>query len=156
MKQSSKHDKESEALLNRIAAELRDQAVPPMPMECLDFDAPVDHYDQTKIQVRRYWALLAVAATIALIVWTTYVLHRTGRPQKILPDGQTQFASAADQDQPDEIEQFELADPADLAAISAGIDDIQGEVERLKRQAELLDARRRATELLSVMASLDR
>jgi hypothetical protein len=156
---SRKHENESEALLDRIAAEMRDQVVPPIPKECLDFDATVNRDDETKLHRSRPWLLLAIAASIALIACTAFVLHRTGRtgrPRRALPEGPAQLASAPDDSQSDGIQSFELADAADLAAISSGIDEIQVEIKRLERQAELLDARRRANELLGVMASLDR
>lgn len=138
--------KSDDELLDEIAAHLRDERVPPMPDVPLTFPAPA-------ASRRGLWAAVAataLAASIAGLLWWRMP------PAELTPPGRAPGGV-----QPNIVHTNPIPQPSanvvrvnvDLAAplthLEARLDALDAELAQLRREAELLDARRKADRLLA-------
>jgi hypothetical protein len=132
--------KSDDELLDEIAAYLRTEPVPPMP----DVQAPT-HVSRPP---RRWpWpavAAAALAASLAGLLWWRSGPAPPAAPR--LPE-EVHTAPAERGGSGVAVLNVDLAEP--LAQIEAGLDSIDAELAQLRRDAELLDARRKADDLLA-------
>lgn len=160
MKPNPDFREEPDDLLEQVVHELRNQPVPPMPSELRDFAKVTVATESSSKRVRTPILLLAVAAAALLVASATYfAIHDDSEQLSIAEtpnDTTTSEDTLANQGRDaDGIVLVELSSSPALAALDTRLDELNEQIGQLRRQAELLDARRRVTELASALAVLD-
>lgn len=132
-------------LLNRLVGELRSQPVPPLP-EKLRGWSPDKAVSPKSNGVAKWLVLAAVAASVCLAVGVTCWRLWPTKPAEpnIVEKSQQQGVEGI----ADATIVSAISVENELAAIESGLNDIDAEIASLKQQAKLLDARRKAGELM--------
>ncbi len=160
MNKLPEHNDETEDLLDQVIEELRNQSVPPMPSELLVFAKSAVTERASGKRVPTPLSLIAVAAAVIMVASATYLVTHGGSDRQqvaeISKGPNLSDDPPSNQDVgPDGIVMVELSSSPVLSELDAGLDELAVEIMRLRRQAELLDVRRRATELTGSLAMLD-
>ncbi len=139
--------KNDDELLDEVIRHLRSEPVPEMPTLLVE---------RRLVKPRRWFWAAATASALAaslvgLLLWRS---QTSSTPEPRSPD----VAQQPDRDTPASeivVRAVDLAGP--LAQLEADLDSIDAEVAELRRQAGLLDARRRTEELISrhALSSVD-
>ncbi len=156
MNEKNETNDPSDRLLDRVAEQLRNQAVPEMPESCRSFDVS-GHVAQKTAERTPVWVwALAVAAGIVVTatLWTWY--SKPAGDLRRVVEQHSEVQRGGDSGHQGDVIEMEIASPPGLLVMQSGLDQIESELAGLRRQAERLDARRRASELIGTFAMSDR
>lgn len=141
-------DTEPQDLLDRITQQLREQPIPPLSEDCQHWTPESALADQKRLRGSRLVACwIAVAAALLLMLGAVYWSWSV-ESQEIVVEDDTKIESES----ADNVQTMAIVLTERLDEMQHGLDELDGEIAELKRQAALLDARRKAESLLNAMA----
>lgn len=153
MKDPTDQENRRQQVLDRVATQLREQPIPEMPSELREWD-PLQR--SKTIPVPFNAASIRVAAVAAGVLLVLGLGVATVRLMRDTPESSTSLdppIETAKTIGSGEIVVEELLTTARLDVMYEELDGIDREIQQLKQKAILLDARRKASELLSMLAS---
>ncbi len=153
-------DDESRELLDRLTHQLREQPVPPPPAACRNWSPRTEvARAEGRSPIRRSstravvsWSVAAMGAAFLLAVASWALLQNPGNQNRHhLPD------RVVVKDEAGQTEKMGAGNAPDTAVwdeLQEGLGVLDEEIAQLKRQAELLDVRRRAELLMDDLATV--
>lgn len=142
-------DNEQQDLLDRITQQLREQSIPPLPAHCKLWAPKSTVAKQQHLQTIRLVTYgITAAATLLLggAYWGWSV-----KSQNVV----VKVDMAFDTEPAVDPQFWALVPTARLHEMQHGLEELAGEIVKLKHQAELLDARSKADSLLEVMVNFE-
>jgi len=144
-------DTEQQHLLDRITQQLREQPIPAMPAHREHWTPESAVAEQKHRQARRLIACsIAMAAALLLMLGAAYWGWSVKSQTLIVEDD-----AAIESESADNVQTLAVVLTERLDEMQHGLDELDGEIAELKRQAELLDARRKVESLLNAMVNSD-
>lgn len=140
-------DTEPQDLLDRITQQLREQSIPPLPERCQHWTPEPALAERKRLRGSRLVACW-IAAALLLMLGAVYWNWPVESPEIIVEDdSKTELKTA------DNVQTVAIVLTERLDEMRHGLDELDGEIAELKRQAALLDARRKAESMLNAMAN---
>ncbi len=143
-------------LLDQLTQHLREQPIPPLPPQCIQWSPPTVAARRDTLRDGRLsagWLVASVAALLLMAVGATYWAGRSNQVPMLRE-------SMVMERRPDEAEGVAIVRDsmavldARFEAMQRGLDELDDEIAVLKHSAQLLDARRKAEALLNAMANI--